>query len=204
MATLVTDPFIEGQLRAQRALSGIDRYDEVWEGMYIIAPAPNNEHQRLVVRLTWILENVVSASGLGEVFTNVNVSDREIDWLDNFREPDAAVVLKGSRAKDCGTHFYGGPDFLIEIISPGDRGRNKLEFYGKIGVRELMIIDRDPWRLELYQLQDGELRLAGKSRVDDPTVVPSNVLPLSFRLIPGDSRPQIEVTHRDGVQRWIA
>ncbi|HEV2969469.1 MAG TPA: Uma2 family endonuclease [Pirellulales bacterium] len=203
MATLVTDPFVEQQILAERAELGTDRYDEVWEGTYMMTPLPNLEHQRLVMRLAAILENSIGQTGLGDVFPGANVSDREEGWKQNFRGPEVVVLLKGGRAKDCDTHLCGGPDFLIEITSPHDHSREKLVFYGKIGVRELMLIDREPWSLELYQLKDGELRLAGKSRLDESAVLTSAVVPLSFRLIPGKSRPQIEVTHRDGKQRWI-
>ncbi len=204
MATFVTDPFFEEQIRAERAKSGVGRFDEVWEGISMMTPAPNNQHQRLVARLTAILEVVISDGGLGEVFSNLNVSDREDGWLENFREPDVAVVLKGSRAKDCDTHFYGGPDFLVEIVSPDDRSRDKFRFYGKIGVRELMIVDRDPWRLELYRLQDATMQLIGKSSVDEATSLLSEVIPLSFRLLPGKKRPQIEMMHSHTSQRWLA
>ena len=40
MATLITDPKLEEQLRAQRAEWGGDRYDEVWEGTYLMNPLP--------------------------------------------------------------------------------------------------------------------------------------------------------------------
>jgi hypothetical protein len=54
----------------------------------------------------------------------------------------------------------------------------------------------------LYRLHDGQLSLVGQSRLDQPDVLQSTVLPLSFRLIPGDTRPWIEVCHNDGVQQW--
>ena len=37
--------------------------------------------------------------------------------------------------------------------------------------------------------------------LDAPDVLQSEVIPLSFRLIPGDVRPRIEVVHSDGGQR---
>ncbi len=203
MATLVIDPYIETQIRAQRAKSGADRYDEVWEGTYLMAPMPNVQHQDLVAGLTAVLHQVVVASGAGQVLPGANVSDREEDWTQNYRCPDVVVVLHGSRAKNCVTHFCGGPDFLVEIVSPGDRSREKLQFYAKIGVRELMIVDREPWGLELYRLDGDELKLAGTSRLEEPAPLTSRVVPVSFRLLPGDVRPQIEVTHRGGVQRWL-
>jgi Uma2 family endonuclease len=203
MATYVTDPLIEEQIRARRAETGSDRYDEVWEGTYMMTPLPNNDHQDLVGDLDSILRAVVKSAGLGKVYPGANVSDREEGWDDNFRGPDIVVVLNGGRAKDCGTHFVGGPDFLVEIASRYDHSRDKLSFYGQIGVREVMIIDRDPWCLELYRLEESELRLVGKSRLDESTELTSEVVPLSFRLLPGQPRPQIEVMHRDGIQRWI-
>jgi Uma2 family endonuclease len=203
MATLVTDPLIEEQIRARRAETGADRYDEVWEGTYMMTPLPSNEHQDLVGDLDSVLRAVVKAAGLGKVYPGANVSDREDGWDDNFRGPDIVVVLNGGRARDCGTHFVGGPDFLVEIASRYDHSRDKLPFYGQIGVREVMIIDRDPWCLELYRFEESELRLVGKSRLDESAELKSEVVPLSFRLLPGQPRPQIEVTHRDGVQRWI-
>jgi len=203
MATLITDPDLEEQIRAQRAEWGVDRFDEVWDGTYLINPARNSEHQHLLGKLVWALhEALVSSPAI--VYPGVNVSDRADDWTKNYRCPDLAVALPGGIARECDAYYLGGPDFLVEIISPCDRSREKLSFYGHVGVRELLLIDRDPWALELYQLHDGELKLAGQSRLDQPDIVQSTVLPLTFRLIPGDPRPRIEVRHTDGVQAWLA
>ena len=203
MATLVIDPYIEQQIRAQRAESGADRLDEVWEGIYIMTPVPNLEHQDIATGLSTIFRVVIQWAGLGVVYQEVNVSDRERGWEQNYRVPDVAVVLNDTRARFCDTHLCGGPDFLIEIISPDDRSREKLKFYAKIGVRELMIVDREPWSLELYRLDGNEMQLVGTSRLDEAALLSSDVVPVKFRLLSGDARPQIEVTHRDGVQRWL-
>lgn len=203
MATLVTDPTVEEQIRACRAASGADRFDEVWEGTYVMAPLPNNDHQDLVGEFDLILRLTVKATGLGRVFPGANVSDREFDWEQNYRCPDVVVFLKGSRVKDCRTHFVGGPDFLIEIASPRDKSRDKLPFYSGIGVREVLIVDRDPWRLELYRLKRGKLKLVGTSQAEKSEDLVSDVIRLSFRLIPAKGRPRVEVSHRDGVHKWI-
>ena len=47
MVALITDPNLEDRLVAQRRADGTDKYDEVWEGMYVMAPMANNEHQDL-------------------------------------------------------------------------------------------------------------------------------------------------------------
>jgi Uma2 family endonuclease len=203
VAVYSADPALIERLKAERQALGLDRYDEVWEGVYVMNPLPNNEHQRLDTRLTIIFGNVIDPPGLGEVFQGVNVSDRNDGWVNNYREPDVAVFLKGTRAIDRGTHWEGGPDFLVETLSPGDSAREKLPFYAQIGVREVLLIDREPWALELYRRQEGQLALAGQSTLGRPEQLSSTVLPLSFRLIPGDERPRIEVSHHDGVQRWV-
>ena len=93
------------------------------------------------------------------------------------------------------THWLGGPDFAVEILSPGDPAREKLDFYAKVNVRELLIIDRSPWQLDLYRLAEASARLgrhvdAGRARRSRP-----EVLPLMFRLVPDEPRPTIEVVH---------
>ena len=196
MVMLVAEPHLDEQLKSQRKESGADRYDEVWEGVYHVSSIPNIEHQMLVGELFAIFQTVVKAGGLRIIFPGVNVSDREEGGTQNYRGPDVAVMLKGNRAKYCGTHWCGGPDLLVEIVSRDDRSRGKLAFYSQVAVRELLIVDRDPWTLELYRLE------AGHSKPDLPTQLQSAVLPLNFRLVAGEARPVIEVEHHDGRQKW--
>ena len=188
--------------RRSRVRAGADHHDEVWNGEYFMPPLPNNEHQGLVTQLVTILQIVIGWSGLGQVFPGVNVTDRDKGWKKNFRAPDVVVFLKSTRALSRLTNWLGGPDFLIEIMSPGDRSRRKLAFYGKVGVREVLLVDRHPWKLELYRLQGNKLILVGQSTVAKAGSLTSEVVPLSFRLLAGDDRPLIEVVHNDGVQTW--
>ncbi len=203
MALMVLDPTIEEQLKADRELSGADRYDEVWEGVYMMAPLANNEHQDLQFELASAIKNAIGPGTRVRVHTGANVSDREADWKSNYRIPDVVVVFPRSAARDCGTHWCGGPDFCVEIASPKDRSRDKLDFYAGIGVRELLLVDREPWDVELYRLSNGRLKLVGHSDGSAAAVLDSIVVPVSFRLIAGAPRPKIEVTHHDGVQRWM-
>jgi Uma2 family endonuclease len=203
MTMLVLDRHAAQDYLSQRRASGNDRWDEVWDGVYILMPNPNIEHQGIAGRLMMlVLGPMVEMPGRGQVFPGVNVSDRFDDWTKNYRCPDIAVYLEGNPAQPRGSYWYGGPDFAVEIVSPDDRSRDKFGFYARVGVRELLLIDREPWALELYRNQGAGLALAGASTLDDPRVLTSGVLPLAFRLVPGAMRPDIEVTHSDGVQRW--
>ena len=203
MVALITDPALEQQLIAERQASGADKYDEVWEGVYVMAPLANNEHQDLVKELTTVLTISVDWPGLGKVYPGVNVSDRREDWKQNYRCPDVAVFLKDTGAESCETHWYGGPDLVVEIASSNERVLEKLPFYAKIGTRELMVIDRDPWQITLYRLQGGKLELRSSSTLEDSKILSSEVVPLSWRLVSGDKGPGIEIIHQDGDRRWL-
>jgi Uma2 family endonuclease len=202
MTTLVADPDVERDLIADRRAKGLDKYDEVWEGVYVIMPLPDNEHQEIGTRLTSIADFVVGWPGLADVCGGVNVTDRHDQWTQNYREPDIAIYLKSTRASKYWTHWLGGPDFGAEIVSPGDRTYEKLDFYARVGTGEILIIDRYPWKLELYRRADDEMRLVAQSTLESPATLTSEVIPLTFRLIPGDPRPRIEVVHSVTGQRW--
>src|SRR5262249_51812970 len=133
---LIRDAGLFDQLIQERKRKGIDLYDEVWEGMYVMPSMPTNAQQFLVGALGDIFREVVTKDGRGQSYVGAKGSDRRKGWEYNHRVPDLVVVLNNSRAVDCDTHFYGGPDFLVEIQSPGDDTEEKVPFYGKIGVRE--------------------------------------------------------------------
>ena len=168
-----------------------------------MAPMANNEHQRMGTRLATIYDIVLGFDDEISVCAGVNVTDREDDWTMNYRVPDAAVFLAGTKARDMRTHWLGGPNKAVEIISPGDRTREKLPFYEKIGTRELLLVDRDPWALELYQLRSKKLKLVGRCTLEKPKVLESRVLPLDYTLVKGKRRPRIQVTHRETGQQWL-
>jgi Uma2 family endonuclease len=202
MALMVLDPMMERRLKAEREASGLDRYDEVWEGVYMMAPLANTEHTELQFELAAAIKSALGRTP-ARISAGANVSDREDGWEHNYRIPDVVVVFPGGAAHDCDTHWCGGPDFCAEIASPGDRSRDKIEFYAGIGVRELLLVNRGQWGLELYRLVNGRLEPAGRSDVATSATIESEVLPVSLRLIDDNPRPKIEVTHRDGAQRWV-
>lgn len=199
---VVLDAEIGRGIIEDREAKGVNQHDEVWDGVYIIMPIANNEHQDITGGLTGVFYLAIAMTGLGRICPGVNVSDREEDWTDNYRCPDVAVFLNDSAAKNRGAYWLGGPDFAVEIVSRGDRSRDKIDFHAKVGARELLLLDRAPWALELHQLRDGCLVLAGVSTPAEPQPVSSSILPLSFRLVPTEPRPWLEIRHHDGVQVW--
>ena len=169
----------------------------------MMAPMPNDEHQQLVSRFVSIFEEAIGWPGLGHVRPGVNVSDRKEDWKLNYRVPDVAVFLHGGEAENHDAFWYGGPDFVVEIISPDDRTMDKIPFYSTVNAQELLLVDRDPWSIQLYQLNGGQLMPSGASGLDMSVVLSSRVLPFTFRLAAGQTRPQIEVTHTKSGKIWL-
>jgi Uma2 family endonuclease len=195
---LIRDAGLFDLLIQERKRKGIDRYDEVWEGMYVMPSMPNNAHQKLLDDLGDILTEVVKREKKGEKYQGANVSDRRKGWDHNYRVPDMVVVLNNSRAIDCGTHFFGGPDFLVEIQSPGDDTEEKVPFYGKIGVRELLIIHRDKRTPRLLRLEGEELVLVKPSPLEGKDWLTSEVLPLAFRRTMSKGVALTQVRRTDG------
>ncbi|NOZ40296.1 MAG: Uma2 family endonuclease [Planctomycetes bacterium] len=202
MATLVTDPDLAEQLIKDRKFRGIDQRDEVWEGVYVMTPAPNDEHQDLVGGFTHVLRETIDHCQLGKSRPGVNLSDRVEDWTRNFRCPDVVVFLNDTTAEFHNTFWLGGPDLAIEVVSPEDQSREKLSFYEKIGTRELLIVDRDPWQLELHRLAGKKLVLAGTSTLADPVWLVSETVPLKLRLQPDEKRPVIELVTSNNEKKW--
>jgi Uma2 family endonuclease len=202
MVSLITDPQLEHDLIEQRRRSGADRYDEVWDGVYVMGPLADNEHQGLAMGISAALYAALEEAGLGTVYAGVNVSDRVDDWTQNYRCPDVAVFGRNTKAKNCTTHWCGGPDFVVEIASPHDRSREKLTFYACVGTREVLLVNRDPWGLELYRLQGADLQRAGRSTLDAPHILTSGVIPLAWQLRAGTVRPVIRITRTDRELGW--
>jgi Uma2 family endonuclease len=203
MALLALDKHkLKALIRERRAI-GADRFDEVWNGIYVMAPSANNEHFDFASELQFIIRSALPIHTKVRLHQGPNVTDRHEKWTKNYRSPDLAVFLEGTSARDMGRYWYGGPDFAVEIISPNDRSRKKFAFYAKVGVRELLLVDRKPWALELYRLHEGVLKLIGKSSPEHSETLTSEVLPLSLRCLPGEPRPKIELTQTTDARQWL-
>jgi Uma2 family endonuclease len=187
----------------QRRADGHDRKDEVWDGVYVIMPEPTNAHQHLVTRLTVIFDQVAPVGST--VLAGANVSDRRSGWKKNYRAPDVVVVLPKTRAIDCNTHWMGGPDFLVEVRSPGDRTEAKIPFYATVGVRELLIVHRDTRRLRLLRHDGTDLVAVEPGDFRGKKWLLSEVLPLAFRrTTAGGRRPRTEVRRTDATPAsWV-
>ncbi len=134
MRTVVPDPPPAGfdQLLEHRRRTGVDRRDEVWDGVLHMAPAPHSRHARLQWQLALLLDGPARAGGL-EPSSEFNLGDPS-----DYRIPDAGLHRSAPDAL-----YLSTAAVAIEILSPGDETWDKLDFYAAHQVQELLIIDPD-------------------------------------------------------------
>ena len=198
MTAMILDSHLEHELRRERQRTGADRYDEVWDGVYVMSPMANNAHQGIVSTMAAILLPAIQMKDLGCVLAGANVSDHPSDWTKNYRCPDVVVYLTGNPAENRETHWYGGPDLAVEVISLEEDPYAKLDFYAGCNTRELLIVHRRPMRLELFRNAGAQMQLVGTSELDGQTagaVLASQRVAFSWRLVSHELRPQIEMTN---------
>jgi Uma2 family endonuclease len=141
----------EAELAARRR-TGLDRWDEMWEGVLHMPPAPNYEHQRMLDRLIVALTPLLEQRNRGTLRSGINVF-HETGQGENYRIPDLTFIARGHESVIAEDGIRGGgPDVVIEIRSPDDETYDKLPFYAAAGVSEVIVIDRDSKRSEIYRL----------------------------------------------------
>ncbi len=158
MATLVLDPQELQALGERRRRSGLDRLDEVWEGVLHMVPAPSGEHADVTQQLAVLLDGPARAAGLFPTMGEFNLGISE----DDFRVPDGGL----HRSRPHGTWFPTAA-LVAEIVSPGDETWEKLPFYAAHTVDELLIVDPSKRTVCWLGLTEGEYRDIERSRLID-------------------------------------
>ncbi len=153
---LVLDPLpheIRTLLERRRG-SGLNRLDEVWEGVLHMIPEPNLEHAQIAQQLAVLLDAPAHAAGLVPAMHEFNLGHSE----DDYRVPDGGLHRPGAR----GT-WQPTAAMVVEIASQGDESWQKLPFYASHHVDEVLIVDPAQRTLHGLALQDGEYRAVERS-----------------------------------------
>lgn len=155
-------PEISPEILRRRRQTGIDRWDEMWEGELHMPPPPNRTHQDFQFQLLSWLRNHWAKPREGRVHGPVNVASIG-GWPEDYRIPDLVLLTPAQFSIDHDEYFEGPPAAVVEIRSPGDESYEKLPFYARLGVPEVWIIDRDSKVPQLFALAEGEYRELEKS-----------------------------------------
>jgi Uma2 family endonuclease len=156
MPTLVLDPppqALEALLERRRG-SGLDRFDEIWEGVLHMVPAPLGEHADISQQLAVALDHPARAAGLWPTMSEFNLGDSEAD----FRVPDGGI----HRTRPRGV-WHSTAALVVEIVSPGDESWQKLPFYAAHAVDEVLIVDPSDHTVHWLALSDGKYREVQRS-----------------------------------------
>ncbi len=134
MRALVLDPASAGidELLERRRRSGLDRLDEVWEGVLHLVAAPRGEHAYLTQQLAVALGRPARVAGLVPAMGKFNLGESEHD----YRVPDGGVHRERPRGV-----WLATAAIVVEIVSPGDESWEKLPFYARQRVDEVLIVD---------------------------------------------------------------
>lgn len=160
MATLVLGsppPELEALLE-RRKRSGIDRLDEVWGGVLHMVPAPSWEHAQIAHQLAVLLDGPARAAGLVPGMHEFNLGESK----DDFRVPDGGLLRPGAAGV-----WHATAALVVEILSPGDEGWQKLPFYAAHDVDEVLILDPIERSVAWLGLRDGEYHLVQRSGLID-------------------------------------
>jgi Uma2 family endonuclease len=126
-----------------------------------MAPAPNDEHRRIVDELIELVRPLLRQTGRGVLRSGINVFDEAANQ-ESYRVPDLTFVAAHRTALMAADGIRGGgPDAVIEVRSPGAESYDKLPFCARIGTGEVIIIDRDRKVAEVFRLGDGEYHAVG-------------------------------------------
>ena len=158
-----------------------NRKVELADGELIVAPAPNNQHQAISIALSLALGNHVKQHGLGAV----RYAPHDVRlYPGTIRQPDIFFVRAENRYRFTGQVFEGGPDWIAEILSPGDREVDevtKLAEYTRAGVAEHWIVDPEDATVRIYELTGAEYTLAarvGAGQIARSVTIPGFAIPV--------------------------
>ncbi len=119
-----------------------NRRAEVFDDVICDMASPSQIHQMLSMELSNILYNYIKRKNGGcQVFSapfDVKLSDKPLTIV----QPDIMIIC--DKDKLDGKRCNGAPDFIIEIVSPGNPSDDyirKLYYYKNAGVREYWIVD---------------------------------------------------------------
>jgi len=137
------------ELLEERRRRGLDRFDEVWDGVLHLVPPPSLWHQEFVGELRDVLKPLALRAGLRCVHEAGLFRDDR-----NHRVPDL-MVYRPEHALARGVEAHA--EIVIELLSPNDESREKLPFYESLGVGEVFLIDPGTRAVELHLLRGGRL-----------------------------------------------
>ena len=159
---------------------------EIIDGELFVSKQPHREHQAVCARCTIALGVWNDQTQLGRIFIAPGIIFSESDavapdvmWASHER---LAAIERGDDP-----HFYGAPELVIEVLSPGATNERrdreaKLKLYSIYGVLEYWIVDWRTQHVAVYRRHDAQLTLAATLTRDatlTSPILPGFTLPIA-------------------------
>ena len=144
---------------------------EIIEGELYEMPAPTLHHATTVMNLIALLLPVISGLG-GRMYTAaLDVFFQGADPV----QPDILAILPGWQGRLRQRGPEGAPDFVIEVLSPSNRGHDlltKRALYARAGVREYWLVDPMQRTVEVLVLDRDAFHMAQAASAEDAAISP--------------------------------
>jgi Uma2 family endonuclease len=150
-----------------------NRY-ELINGELFVSRAPGIPHQRVLLSLAFSLGEYLKADPIGVLVPGAGAIFSDFDAV----IPDLAFVRHERWDQVVtGEKFTGAVDLVIEILSPGMQNRQrdlaaKRQLYGKYGVEEYWIVDKENLEVLVFRLQGQILEQTATLSIDDEITSP--------------------------------
>ena len=164
-----------------------ERRVELIDGIFYDMASPNVRHQDILMELSSIIRlHIKAKGGPCKVFPAPLDVKLFPDEDGNIVEPDIIVVCDPSKIKT--NRIEGAPDWLIEIVSPGNPEHDywrKLNLYQDAGVKEYWIVDPQKRTVTVHLLQKNKYQTTIYSFRDKVTPAIYEDLTIDFAQIEG-------------------
>lgn len=163
-----------------RRRRGLDKRDELWDGVLHMVPPASELHQRVGAELLMVLGAQARRRGLRAYYETGLFRTG-----DDYRVPDQAYVRPEATSE---RGLEEGADVVVEFVSEGDETYDKIDWYAARGVAEMLIVHPSDRRVELLRRVGDRLLPV---TADAEGVVRSDVLGAAFATVDG---PRLRVT----------
>ncbi|NVO84648.1 Uma2 family endonuclease [Hymenobacter terrestris] len=160
----------------------LDEFVELIRGkVRQMSPAPRVRHQSVSFRLSTLIGGLLrggACQGFAAPF-DVRLLKSTPDGdarISTVVQPDLCVICDGAKLDEFGC--VGAPDWIIEILSPGNvahDSKTKFDLYEENGVREYWMVDPGLKNVMVYVLENDQYQLQGEFYQPGP--IPVATLP---------------------------
>jgi Uma2 family endonuclease len=170
------------ELIDERRRLGLDVRDEMWDGVLHMVPPPSEAHAEFSIEFVFVIGPIAKQRGLVP-----RMETGLFRAANDYRVPDQ-LYRRPDQRSDRGAE---GAELVVEIRSPRDETYEKIDFYSRMGVSEMIVAHPEERRVELFRAVGG--RLVPVQPGSDG-VLESEVLGIALRTVDG----KLEITWDGG------